>query len=236
MPISRGQEARKLGSKISKGKVKYMAATKNHLPAIIFDFGGVLLEWDPRRLYRKFFNGDDEAMESFLAEIDFHEWNMKQDAGRPFAEAVSELSAQFPQYADLIQAYDERWEESLVGPIEGSIEILEALKDAGYLLYGLSNWSDEKYQLVRHKYSFFDWFKDIVISGAVQLVKPDPLIYTLALKRFGRPAQECLLIDDTVQNIATAHELGFQTILFHSPEQLRNALPPAVQASIAPRQ
>lgn len=192
--------------------------------AIIFDFGNVLLDWDPRYLYRKIFQGDDEAMERFLEEIRFFEWNQLQDEGRPFNEAVAELSARFPAYAEYIRAYDERYPESLSGPIWGTVEILKSLKEAGYALYGLSNWAVEKFLLVRPNYPFFDWFQDIILSGEVKLLKPDPRIFTLTLSRLGRQAQECLLIDDSQANIASAQTLGFQVIHFRSPEQLRSEL------------
>ena len=192
--------------------------------AIIFDFGGVLIDWDPRYLYRKLFGGDEEAMERFLEEIHFMEWNVKQDAGRPFSEAVAEHCAKFPQYCDLIRAYDERYPESLSGPIQPTVEILRTLKQAGYPLYGLSNWPQEKFILVQPKYEFFGWFDDIVVSGAVGMAKPDPRIFHLLLERIGRPASECLIIDDSAENITVACELGFRTIHHQSPEQLKREL------------
>ncbi len=124
-------------------------------PAIVFDFGGVLVDWNSHYLYRKLLNGDDAAIDRFLTEIGFTEWNLHQDKGRSFADGVAVLSAQFPQYADLIRAYDERWQESLSGPIAGTVEILRSLKEAHYPLYGLSNWALEKFNLVRHQYEFF---------------------------------------------------------------------------------
>ncbi|MFB3820004.1 MAG: HAD family hydrolase [Candidatus Methylomirabilales bacterium] len=188
-------------------------------PAVVFDFGGVLLHWDPRHLYRKLFQ-DADAMERFLAEIGFAEWNLEQDRGRPFAVAVAELSRRFPQHAELIAAYEARWEESIAGPIAGSVEVLARLRAAGHALYGLSNWSAETFRRIRPRYAFFDWFLAIVISGEVGLVKPDPRIFRTLLDRVGRPAAECLFIDDGEANIAAATGLGFQTVLFESPEQL----------------
>jgi len=195
----------------------------SHL-ALVFDFGGVLINWDPRFLYRKLFNGDEEAMERFLAEIHFMEWNQNQDAGRPFAEAVAEHCQRYPAYCNLIRAYDERYLESLTEPIWPTVEILRLVKQAGYPLYALSNWPQEKFVLVRPKYEFFDWFDDMVISGAVGLAKPDPKIFHLLLERMGRPASECLIIDDSEKNIAVARQLGFQTIHHQSPEKLRQEL------------
>jgi 2-haloacid dehalogenase len=201
-----------------------MQQTKTDLPAIIFDFGGVLIDWDPRYLYRKLFDGDDQAVERFLKEIRFFEWNLQQDAGRSFKTAVAEACARYPAHCELIQAYDERYEESISGPIWSSVEILRELREAGYPLYALSNWPEEKWRLVRPKYGFFTWFEDLVISGEVQLAKPDPAIFQLLLERIGRPAGECIFIDDAPHNIEIADKLGFQTILFESPGQLRTAL------------
>ncbi len=188
---------------------------------IVFDFGGVLFDWNPRYLYNRFFDNDAEAVENFLSKIGFVEWNSQQDRGRPFAEAVAELSAKFPDHADLIRAYDERWEESLGGVIQPTVDILLLLKQAGYPLYALSNWSEEKYRLVRERYAFLDCFKEIVISGAVKMAKPDPRIFEVLLEKIGHPARECLLIDDSAENIRVARGLDFATIRFESPEQLR---------------
>lgn len=195
-----------------------------HRPVIVFDFGGVLINWDPRLLYRKLFNSDEQAMESFLAEIDFTGWNLLQDAGRPFAEAVSELCARFPQYCELIRLYDERYMESLTEPIARSVEILHRLHVAGARLQGLSNWSVEKFALVRAKYDFFGWFDDILLSGEAKVNKPDPRIFKMLLERLGKRADECLLIDDSAANIAAAQALGFRTHQFRNPEELEEEL------------
>ena len=201
-----------------------MSELKNRAPAIVFDFGGVLLDWNPRYLYRKLFDDDHEAVERFLTEIGFTEWNLKQDEGRPFAAAVAELSERFPQHADLIRAYDERWEESMGGEIEPTVEILHALKRAGHTLYGLSNWSAETFRRIRHKHAFLDLFEAIVLSGEVKVNKPDPRIYALLLDKVNRPAGECLFIDDSEANVSAAASLGFKTIRFESPEQLEGEL------------
>ena len=193
------------------------------LPAIVFDFGGVLIDWNPRHLYRKLFD-DSAAMESFLTEIGFMEWNVRQDEGRPFAAATAELCKQFPQYTELIKAYDERWEETISGPIAATVDILYALKQAGYPLYGLTNWSTEKFYIVRPQYQFFDCFEDIVVSGDVKLIKPDPRIFHLMLDRIGRPAEACLFIDDSLPNVEAAARLGFNAIRFSSAEALAASL------------
>jgi 2-haloacid dehalogenase len=192
--------------------------------AIIFDFGGVLFDWDPHYLYLKLFNGDRQAVDRFLNEINFSEWNLRQDQGRPFSIAVAEHCAKFPHYCDLIRAYDTRWEESLNGPIWESVEILQALRDEGHPLYALSNWSAEKFVLIRPRYGFFDWFTSIVISGNVGIAKPDPRIFELTFKKIGYSASRCLVIDDSQQNIEIATQMGCLTIHFQSPHQLKAEL------------
>lgn len=198
--------------------------TTSHIKAIVFDFGGVLLGWDPRRLYQRYFPGQPQAMEDFLTEVGFHEWNLQQDKGRPFAQATALLSAEFPHRAQLIGAYFENYEESLTGPIAGSIHLLQRLKAGGHPLYGLTNWSSETFPRARRQYGFFDLFDDIVVSGAVNHIKPEPEIYHILLQKIGRPAQDCLLIDDSLPNVQQAQRLGFDAVRFESPEQLESAL------------
>ena len=182
------------------------------------------MDWNPRYLYQKLFNGNSAAMERFLHEIGFHDWNTEQDKGRPFVEGIAELCKRFPKYANLINVYYERWEESVAGPIVETVEILRLLKHKGYSLYGLSNWSAETFHLVRSRYDFLNWFKAIVISGEVKLVKPDPRIFEVLLQRISNPAEKCLFIDDSEINISVAREMGFNTIHYRSPEQLEREL------------
>ena len=191
------------------------------IKSIIFDFGGVLLKWDPWSLYLRHFPNETDNVERFFNEADFAGWNAHQDKGRSFKEGVAVLSAQFPQYAHLIKAYHEHWIDSIVGMFDGTVEILNQLKQKGYPLYGLSNWSAETYPLAREKYHFFDLLDDIVLSGAVGHNKPEPEIYHIMLEKIGKPAQECLFIDDSLPNIQQAQKMGFQTIHFESPEQLQ---------------
>ena len=194
------------------------------IKAIIFDFGNVLLEWNPRYVYQRFFPNDPEAMETFLQDVNFMDWNLLQDKGRPFVEGVAVLSQQFPHYSHLIQAYHEHWIDSLGEAITGTVGILKELKQAGYNLYGLSNWSAETFPHARQRHDFFDLLDDMVISGEVGHVKPDPEIFQILLDRIGRPARECLFIDDAQANIHQAEKMGFVTILFQSPEQLHTML------------
>ncbi|MGB8214740.1 MAG: HAD family phosphatase [Anaerolineales bacterium] len=190
------------------------------ISSIIFDFGGVLVNWDPHKLFNKYFANDTQAIDAFLAEINFSDWNLSQDKGYPFALAVTDLSTKFPQYARIIRAYDEEWEESITGIIPETAEILFRLKAVGYRLYGLTNWSAEKFTLVRHKYKVFDLFEDIVVSGEVKLVKPDPAIFHLLLQKINRQPQECLLVDDSQKNVETAQMMGFVTHHFTNPARL----------------
>jgi len=201
-----------------------MASKDKATPVIVFDFGGVLMDWNPFYLYGKMLDNDREAMDRFLKDINFSVWNVEQDRGRSFAEGTAQLIAQFPEYEDLIRAYDERYMEMVAGSFQPVVDILQALKEAGYPLYGLSNWSAEKFSIVRNEYPFFAWFDGIVLSGEVNLVKPDKEIYELLLERAGRPASECLFIDDYAPNIQAASDLGFQTIKFESAEQLKSEL------------
>lgn len=198
--------------------------TSVNIKAIIFDYGNVLLDWNPRYVYSRYFPDDPERIEIFLREINFMEWNAHQDRGRPFEEGVAILSEQFPQHADLIRAYHENWTDSVGEPLAGTVEILNQLKLAGYPLYGFSNWSAETFPYARAKYNFFDLFDDMVISGAVGFVKPEPEIYHIMLDKIGRPAQECLFIDDSLPNIQQANKIGFATIHFQSPAQLEEEL------------
>lgn len=194
------------------------------IQAIIFDFGNVLLEWDPRNVYRRYFPNDDQAMEQFLQEVNFMEWNAQQDKGRKFAEGVAELSRQFPHYTELIRAYHDNWKDSIGRHFEGTVEIMKRLKKAGYLLYGLSNWSAETFPIARKKYDFFHLLDDAVISGEVGLIKPEPEIFELLLEKIGKPAHACVFIDDALANIEQAQKMGFVTVHFQSPEHLEEEL------------
>jgi 2-haloacid dehalogenase len=190
-------------------------------PAIVFDLGGVLLDWNPRYVYRSLFKGDEAAMECFLGEVCTPEWNARQDAGRPLAEATAELLALHPQHSELIEAYYGRWEQMLAGPIEATVAILEELHSRGHYLCALSNWSAETFPIAYKRYEFLKRFQTIVLSGEEKLIKPDPAIFQVLLKRIGRRAEECLFIDDVPANAQAARRLGFGAIEFVSPEDLR---------------
>lgn len=190
-------------------------------PAIIFDLGAVLIDWDRRHLYDKVFNGRIAERDYFLDHVCTLEWNASMDAGRPFAEAVAAKIAEFPDYKPYITAYQTRWEEMVVGPIDGTVSVMSALKEAGYEIHALSNWSAETFPLVRPRFEFLDWFEEIVLSGEVKTIKPEPQIYRILLERINRLPEDCVFVDDSAANIAAARNLGFQTIQFHSPARLQ---------------
>lgn len=191
-----------------------------NIRAIIFDFGNVLVRWNPHAVFAPFFGGNTSAVDAFMSEINFHDWNLAQDAGRPFRKGVALLSAQFPHYAHIIRAYDEQWEASISGAIEGSVTIAHQLRQSGFPLYGLTNFSAEKFPLMRQRFAFLDWFEDIVVSGETGMVKPQPEIYYYTLRRIGYPPEACLFVDDSLANIQTARQIGLCTIQFQSPQQL----------------
>lgn len=196
----------------------------NNITAVIFDYGNVLLEWNPRYVYQRYFPNDPDGMEEFLREINFMDWNALQDKGRSFAEGVAELSNQFPHHAHLIRAYHDHWVDSIGEAYWGTVEIMRQLKQKGFPIYGLSNWSAETFPYAREKYNFFNLFDDMVISGEVGFVKPEPEIFHLLLEKIGKPAGECLFIDDSLPNIQQANTMGFKTIHFSSPGHLKQTL------------
>lgn len=192
--------------------------------AVVFDVGGVLIDWNPRYLFRKLFDGDEAAMEQFLTEICTPEWNLAQDAGRSFAEAVAERTARFPAFAPLIAAYDARWEEMVAGPFADTIALVEALHRRGVPLFSLTNFSTEKFALVRAQYPVFNLFDGIVVSGAVRLVKPSPEIFDHLIRAFDLEPAATLFIDDLPHNIAAAARAGFLTHLHTDAASLHTTL------------
>jgi 2-haloacid dehalogenase len=191
--------------------------------AVVFDLGGVLIDWDPRYLYRKLL-ADDEAVEEFLATVTTPEWNLEQDRGRPFAEAVAELVERHPDHAAAIAAYHERWPEMLGGDIPGAVELLAELRAAGVPLYALTNWSAETFRFARERFEFLSWFDGVVVSGEERVIKPDPRIFGVLLDRFGLTPEATLFVDDSAANVAAARELGFDAVRFQDPDRLRRDL------------
>lgn len=175
---------------------------------VVFDIGNVLIEWDPRFLYRKIFAGDETKVSAFLAEVCTAEWNLEQDRGRRWADAVAELTARFPQWRAEIEAYDRRWHEMVPGPVPGSLAILERLRAAGVPNYAITNFSDEKFAEAKARFPFLDAFDGIIVSGEERLLKPDPAIYELLLTRYGLAAGDCIFVDDSEKNVVAARAVG----------------------------
>src|SRR5690554_6312977 len=192
------------------------------LKNIIFDFGGVLIDWDPVYLYRKVFD-DEREMNYFLENICRYDWNIQQDAGRPLAEATSLLQKEFPHYTKQIGYYYDRWEEMLGGTIDANVKLIKPLKDK-YNVYGLTNWSTETLPIAKERYDFFNYLDGIVVSGEEKLIKPNPKIYNVLLNRFGLVAEESLFIDDNAENIETANEIGFKTVHYTNDLNLEELL------------
>ncbi|NTU77175.1 MAG: HAD family phosphatase [Alphaproteobacteria bacterium] len=194
------------------------------LRTVVFDLGNVLIEWNPRYLYRKLFNGDDAAMEKFLAEVCTFAWHEPHDAGVDFAVNAAPLIEKHPAQADLIRAWGERFHEMIPGSMEEVVVLLGELKKRGVPLYALSNWSHEFFPPARKRFAFLDWFDGIVVSGEEKVAKPDPRLFQILMERYGVVPQEALFIDDTPANIRTAQGLGFRGHLYASPPALRKDL------------
>lgn len=180
------------------------------LKNIIFDFGGVLIDWDPRHLYEKVFEDKDE-MNFFLENICTYSWNIQQDAGRPLSVATAEKQAEFPHYREEIAMYYGRWEEMLGGVIDVNAQLIKPLKGM-YNVYGLTNWSAETIPIAMKRYGFFDELDGMVVSGEEGVVKPDEKLYRILIERYSTEPAASLFIDDNAVNIQAAKELGFRTI------------------------
>ncbi len=193
------------------------------IDGVVFDLGGVLIDWDPRLLYRRLLP-DDAAVEEFLATVCTSAWNARQDAGRPWSDAIAELVAAYPAQRDLIVAYRERWSEMLGGAIEGSVAVLAELRAAGVPLYALSNWAADTFEETRLRYDFLGWFERIVVSGAVGAAKPDPRVYRWLLDACGLDPRHLVYVDDLAANVRVAEAFGMHGIVFTGAASLRDSL------------
>lgn len=192
--------------------------------AIIFDLGGVLIDWNPSYVFDTMFD-DEEKKKHFFENICTSDWNEKQDAGRSLKEATEKLIAQHPEWKEYIEAYYGRWEEMLGGPIYEAVEIFKQIKETGkYKLYALTNWSAELFPIALDRYDFLHWFDGRVVSGEEKMRKPFFEFYQLIIERFQLIPEETLFIDDNVRNIKAAKEIGLRTIPFQSPSQLKQEL------------
>jgi len=192
---------------------------------IIFDLGGVLIDWNPEYVYLDAFKGNRKKMEKFFDEVCTFDWNENQDAGYPLANATEDRIALFPEQADLIRMYYGRWEEMLRGSISGTVSILKKLvNNNNYKVFALTNWSAETFPIALKRFDFLHWFEGIVVSGTERTRKPFPEIYETTLERYGLKASESIFIDDNERNIVAANLLGIQTIKFLNSHQLEKDL------------
>jgi len=198
---------------------------KVNIENIIFDLGGVLLDWNPEYLYSKIFGEDQKKMDWFLQNICTTEWNMEQDAGRSFKEGTELLLNQYPEYETWIRVFFDRWEEMLKGEIDDTVLILNKLNALNEKkLYALTNWSAETFPIATARFSFLKIFKGIVVSGVENTRKPYPKIYEILLNRYQLKADKCLFIDDNQDNIDAAINLGMTAIHFQNSNQLNKEL------------
>jgi 2-haloacid dehalogenase len=195
----------------------------SNIKTVVFDIGGVLIDWNPRHMYRKIFKSEEE-MEWFLSNICTYEWNVQQDGGKLFSEATAELSARYPEYSDKIALYYGRWEEMLGGELTDTVKIFNELKSAGMPVYALSNWSHEAFPAAYERFDFMKQFDGLVVSGYEKILKPDHAIYRVLMSRYNVNPVESVYIDDNKANADAAAELGFHGIHFQSAEQLRQEL------------
>lgn len=197
----------------------------NNIKTIIFDLGGVLIDWNPEYLYRKIFNNDESKMEWFLTEICPYSWNENQDAGKSWPLAIEEKVAEHPQYREWIEAYYYRWEEMLGGSLQGTIEILKKLIDSKkYQILALTNWSADTFPKALQHFEFLHWFDGIVVSGEENTRKPFHDIYQILFERYNVTPSEAIFIDDNTKNIEAGNELGLNCINFKSPADLAEEL------------
>ena len=181
---------------------------------VVFDFGGVLIDWNPRYFYKSIFN-DDQKMEYFLQNIATSTWNAQMDKGRSFEECMKELAEQYPEYKDPIMLYRKGWETMLKGPIESGMRVLDAVMNAQkFKVYGLTNWSAETFPSTFNKYKFLQKFEGIVVSGEEQMIKPEKGIYLTLIERYNLVPEETFFMDDNIQNVETALSRGINAVQF----------------------
>lgn len=189
---------------------------------IVFDFGGVLIDWNPRYFYKNVFK-DESELDFFLNEVCNHSWNEKQDAGRSFKDGIADLVIKHPQYSKEIEMFYTNWIDMIGGDIKENTSLIDELWQE-YLLFGLTNWSAETFPLIYDKYPFFEKLDGIIVSGEEKLIKPDPEIYKRLLQKCEIEAKYALFIDDNEANIKTAHDMGFHTIHLKQEVNLREEM------------
>lgn len=189
----------------------------------LFDIGNVLVDWNPDHLFRDIFDDPGER-DFFLTEVCPQSWNIEQDRGRSWPDGIAEAKMRHPDYAEAIQAYWDRWLDTIAGPIHETVNIQQSLRSRGYPVFALSNFARETFALAEVEYPFLKDFDGRIISAHEGMVKPDPAIFRLAEERFNLPRETTLFIDDSEANIATAREFGFQIHHFSEPPALKTHL------------
>jgi 2-haloacid dehalogenase len=190
------------------------------IDTVVWDLGAVAIDWNPRYLYRTLLP-DDEAVEAFLREVCTPAWHHRHDEGRPMADGVAELVAAFPDRAELIRAYVDRWDDMFAGEIEGSADLVGELEAAGVPQYGLTNWPAEMFPRALERFPVLRTLRGVVVSGAEGVAKPSAEVFGRLLDRYGLDARSCLFIDDAARNLAAAAALGFAVERFTTSGTLR---------------
>ncbi len=197
----------------------------NKINTIIFDLGGVLIDWNPKYVYREVFNGDEEKVDWFLNTICTHSWNEEHDAGRSIKDGTELLIKEYPQYEEWIRTYYNHWADMLGGSIKEGVAVLNKIKQANTCkLYALTNWSAETFPVALERYDFLQYFEDIVVSGAEKTRKPFAKIYEIILERYQLIASTCIFIDDNLENVEAARAIGMKAIQFKNSQQLTHEL------------
>ena len=199
------------------------APSRSRIGTVVFDLGGVLIDWDPRHLSRGVFD-DDDAMERFLAEICTLQWHFRHDAGVPFAESIPVLCQEFPEHDELIRLWATRYMDMIAGEIPGVSDVVRELHDRGTRLYVLSNMPSEAWQPINDLFDWLSLFDGAVVSGDEKIVKPDPAIYRILLDRFDVDPSTAAFVDDRQENVAAADAIGFHAIRFTDAAALRRSL------------
>ena len=201
------------------------------LDTVVFDLGGVLIDWDPRHLYRQLFDDEDE-MERFLATVCTLGWHGRFDAGRPIAEGIQELVDRHPELESTIRAYADRWQDMFAGEVPGAVRVLEELDEGGARLFAITNWPHETFPAARERFGFLSRFRGIVVSGAEGVTKPDPRLFGVLMERHEVDPAGSLFVDDAPANVEAAARLGFATERFTNAASLRGRL---VREGLLPR-
>lgn len=208
---------------MDSGAAASAKATRD-VDVVVFDLGGVLVDWNPRHLYRRLFGTDEDAMEVFLTQVCHVEWNERQDRGRPWAEAIAEAISRHPDQAAYIRAYRERWGEMLAEAVHDSVAILRELRAAGTRLLALTNWSAETFPIAEARFDFMQWFEGIVVSGREGLMKPEAAIFRRLVERYRLVPERTVFIDDHPRNVDAARAFGLHALRFTDATRLRGDL------------